>query len=349
MQISVSASAPYTVSVGRGLLKDLGRIAAGAHGPCRAAVVTDENVAPLYLDAAVRSLETAGFSAVTLTLPAGERYKTLDTFGRILGFFAASGLQRRDLAVALGGGVVGDVTGFAAGCYLRGIAFLQVPTTLLAMVDASVGGKTAVDLPAGKNLAGLFVQPAAVLCDADCLATLPRDQFASGMAEIVKTGVLFDPELFALCSDETVPVETLIARSVAHKARVVEADERESGPRKLLNLGHTVGHAVEKLSGYAVPHGHAVAAGLAVVTRAAAARALCPAGDAAAVCRTLARLGLPTSLAYPPEAVAAAAAGDKKRSGGVVDLIVPRRIGRCEIRPVPLDGLAEFLRPGIWG
>jgi 3-dehydroquinate synthase len=340
MQISVSASAPYTVSVGRGLLKDLCRIAAGAHGPCRAAVVTDENVAPLYLDAAVRSLETAGFSAVTLTLPAGERYKTLDTFGRILGFFAASGLQRRDLAVALGGGVVGDVTGFAAGCYLRGIAFLQVPTTLLAMVDAAVGGKTAVNLGGVKNAVGLFRQPKAVMMDPDTLATLPPRQLANGLAEAVKMALTHDAALFARFEDPAGygPIEEIIAACLRIKAAVVAADEREAGLRRVLNFGHTLGHGIEAAAEGSLLHGECVGLGM---------LPMCAPPLRERLRAVLERLDLPTYVSFnelDPDAVLAAVAHDKKAlSAGSFDAVFVSEPGRFELQRISLNELKARL------
>ena len=250
---------------------------------------------------------------------------------------------------ALGGGVTGDMAGFAAAVYLRGIRYVQLPTTLLAAVDSSVGGKTAVDLAAGKNLAGAFCQPAAVLCDTDCLKTLPPDVFADGAAEAVKTGVLADPSLFTLFEDGTLTADpgAVIARCVQYKAGVVERDEKEQGERKLLNLGHTVGHAIEKCSGYTIPHGHAVAAGLAVIARAAERLGWTegPIAERIAVC--LAKNGLPTGTDFPAETLAEAALSDKKRAGGDITLVVPRAIGRCELKTLPVAELLPVIRAGL--
>ena len=240
------------------------------------------------------------------------------------------------------------MAGFAAAVYLRGVRYVQLPTTLLSAVDSSVGGKTAVDLRAGKNLAGAFAQPAAVLCDTDCLSTLPPDTFADGAAEVVKTGVLCDESLFSLCETGGLSAQTaeVIARCVAYKAGVVERDEREQGERRLLNLGHTVGHAIEKCSGYAIPHGHAVAAGLGVIARASEALGWTAEPLAARICRCLAENGLPSGTDFPVERLAEAALSDKKRSGENITLVVPERIGRCTLKTISASELPDVIRAG---
>ena len=316
--------------------------------PCHAAVVTDSTVGPLYLEAVTESLEAAGFAVSAYAFPAGEGSKNLSTLSDILEFLAEARLTRSDCLVALGGGVVGDMAGFAAACYLRGIRCVQLPTTLLSAVDSSVGGKTAIDLKAGKNLAGAFLQPAAVLCDTDCLKTLPPAVFADGAAEAIKTGVLCDEGLFALFENgalDTDPAE-VIARCVAYKAGVVERDEKEQGERKLLNLGHTVGHAIEKCSGYVIPHGHAVAAGLAVIARASEALGWAEEPLAARICACLRKNALPVSAEYAPEALAEAALADKKRAGGNITLVIPKKIGLCELKTVPVTELLPVIRAG---
>ena len=246
--------------------------------------------------------------------------------------------------------MVGDMAGFAAGVYLRGIRCVQLPTTLLSAVDSSVGGKTAIDLRAGKNLAGVFLQPAAVLCDTDCLRTLPPAIFADGAAEAIKTGILCDESLFSLFEDGTLtaaPAE-VIARCVGYKAGVVERDEKEQGERRLLNLGHTVGHAIEKCSGYRLSHGHAVAAGLSIIARSAEALGWTEEPIAARIAACLAKNGLPTGTEYPPEALAEAALADKKRSGDSITVVIPRRIGACELKKLPVRELQALIAAG-WG
>ena len=346
--IPVNTNPPYGVTIGPGLLKDCGARLREAVPPCHMAVVTDSIVGPLYLETVTESLKAAGYAVSTDTFPAGEESKRFETLSGILEFLAEEHLTRTDCLTALGGGVVGDMAGFAAACYLRGIRYVQMPTTLLSAVDSSVGGKTAIDLRAGKNLAGAFLQPAAVLCDTNCLNTLPPEVFADGAAEAVKTGVLCDETLFALFEDGTLKADPaeVIARCVAYKAGVVERDEKEQGERKLLNLGHTVGHAIEKCSGYVIPHGHAVAAGLAVIARASEALGWAEEPLAARICACLRKNALPVSAEYAPEALAEAALADKKRAGGNITLVIPKKIGLCELKTVPVTELLPVIRAG---
>ncbi len=347
--IEVHTAPAYPVVIGGGLLAQCGRRLRELLGACRAAVVADSTVAPLYLETVTGSLRAAGFAVSSFVFPAGEGSKNLSTLSDILEFLAREHLTRTDCVVALGGGVTGDMAGFAAAVYLRGIRYVQLPTTLLSAVDSSVGGKTAIDLAAGKNLAGAFLQPAAVLCDTDCLRSLPQAVFADGAAEAIKTGVLCDESLFALFEDGTLTAApgSVIARCVAYKAGVVERDEREQGERKLLNLGHTAAHAIEKCSGYTIPHGHAVAAGLAIIARAAEQLGWteAPIADRIGVC--LAKNGLPTTSAYRPEALAEAALADKKRAGDAITLVIPVEIGRCALKKVPVTELLPILRAGL--
>ena len=346
--IPVKTNPPYTVTIGPGLLRDCGARLRERIPPCHMAVVTDSIVGPLYLETVTESLSAAGYAVSTFEFPAGEESKNVSTLSDILEFLAKERLTRSDCLIALGGGVAGDMAGFAAAVYLRGIRYVQMPTTLLSAVDSSVGGKTAIDLRAGKNLAGAFLQPSAVLCDTDCLKTLPRPVFADGTAEAVKTGVLCDEGLFALFEDGTLKADPaeVIARCVEYKAGVVERDEKEQGERKLLNLGHTVGHAIEKCSGYAVPHGRAVAAGLAVMARAAERLGWTNGPVADRVGRCLEAQGLPVSTEFSPGALAEAALADKKRSGGSITLVVPKRIGLCELKTVPVTELLPVIRAG---
>ena len=349
--IPVSAAPAYEVSIGPGLLQTCGQRLKPLLGECRVAVITDTTVAPLYLETVLQSLEQAGLETCSHVFPAGEGNKTLATLSDILEFLAAQHLTRTDCVAALGGGVTGDMAGFAAAVYLRGIRCVQLPTTLLAAVDSSVGGKTAVDLTAGKNLAGAFSQPAAVLCDTDCLKSLPAAVFADGAAEAIKTGVLCDESLFALFENGTLTADPgeVIARCIAYKAGVVERDEKEQGERKLLNLGHTVGHAIEKCSGFTIPHGHAVAAGLAIMARAAETLGWTEEPLAARIAACLAKNGLPTGTDYTAEALAQAALSDKKRAGNTITVVVPRRIGACELKKLPVSELLGLIAAGLEG
>ncbi len=349
--IPVGVTPAYEVSIGQGLLQKSGQRLKPLLGECRVAVITDSTVAPLYLETVLQSLQQAGFATCSHIFPAGEGHKTLSTLSDLLEFLASQHLTRTDCVAALGGGVTGDMAGFAAAVYLRGIRCVQLPTTLLAAVDSSVGGKTAVDLTAGKNLAGAFSQPAAVLCDTDCLKSLPADVFADGAAEAIKTGVLCDETLFALFEDGTLTADPgeVIARCIAYKAGVVERDEKELGERKLLNLGHTVGHAIEKCSGFTIPHGHAVAAGLAIMARSAEALGWTEEPLAGRIAACLAKNGLPTGTDYTAEALAQAALSDKKRAGDTITVVVPRRIGECELKKLPVRELPGLIAAGLEG
>ena len=347
--IQVHTAPAYEVSIGGGLLHTCGQHLQEVLAPCHVAVITDSTVAPFYLEIVSASLRTAGFTVSSYVFPAGEANKNLSTFSDILEFLAENRLTRTDCIVALGGGVTGDMAGFAAASYLRGIRCVQMPTTLLSAVDSSVGGKTAIDLKAGKNLAGAFLQPTAVLCDTDCLSTLPADVFADGAAEAIKTGVLSDESLFSLFETghlETAPAE-VIAQCVAYKAGVVERDEKEQNERRLLNLGHTIGHAIEKCSSYTIPHGHAVAAGLAIIARAAERLGWTQEPIAERIADCLAKNGLPTNTDYSAEALAHAASADKKRAGSDITLVIPKKIGVCELKKVPVTELLPIISAGL--
>lgn len=348
--VMVHASRPYPVHIGAGLLDRCGELTAPLTGPRRCLVVSETTVAPLYGRRALEALERAGFTASLWTFPAGEQSKNLATYGALLEHMADIRLTRSDLIFALGGGVTGDLAGFAAATYQRGIDFVQLPTTLLAAVDASVGGKTAVDLAAGKNLAGAFHQPAAVLCDTGTFATLPEETFLDGVAETVKHGLIADRRFFdqLMTGDLRENIDGVVRRNVEIKAAVVAEDEREQGKRKLLNFGHTLGHAIEKRSGYAVPHGHAVAVGMALAARGAERMGLSPAGTLEAVLAANRHLGLPTECPYGAEDLYEAATADKKRSGGAIDVVVLKDIGRAETVRLDMEGLRAFTEAALW-
>lgn len=348
-KITVNASRVYDILIGRGLLTRMGSLIAAQVKGRSACLVSDSNVWPLHGAAAVKSLEEAGFSVCTFVFPAGEESKNAQTYLSLLSFLAQRQLTREDCLVALGGGVTGDLTGFAAATYLRGVPYVQVPTTLLAAVDSSVGGKTAIDLPEGKNLAGCFYQPSLVLCDIRTLKTLPQEVFLEGCAEVIKYGILYDRPLFDYLKQEGMGFdrEQVIRRCVELKRNVVARDEFDTGARMQLNLGHTVGHAIEAESGFTVSHGHAVAMGTAIVSRAAAKNGLLPQEAAQAIEEALDVFRLPTATAYPAEALTRHMLSDKKRTGDRVNLIVPRAIGRCEILPIPVEQLTDFVGSGL--
>ncbi len=347
--VRINAGKGYNVFIGSGLLGSCGAIIGRTIGPCRAAVITDSTVEKLFLDTVTKSLESAGFAVSAFSFTSGERSKTISTLSDILEFLAESRLTRADCVIALGGGVTGDMAGFAAGCYLRGISYVQIPTTFLAAADSSVGGKTGIDLKAGKNLAGLFIQPEAVICDTDCFMLLPDSIFADGAAEAIKTGVLFSEALFSAfeSGDAKACLPDIIAACVAFKGRIVEADEFESGQRKLLNLGHTVGHAIEKCSAYTIPHGHAVAAGMSVIARSADRLGLSDTPCSLRIEKTLIRNRLPVSADFSAEELTAAALSDKKCFGDDISLVIPRRIGECYLKKIPVTELCAVIRAGL--
>ncbi|MEL7609248.1 MAG: 3-dehydroquinate synthase [Bacillota bacterium] len=347
--LRINASVAYDVVIGHGLLAEAGDRLKALLPPCRAAVVSDSNVWPLYGKRVIGSLKSAGFDPIHFTVEAGEASKSMRTLAALLEFLAGERITRSDVLVALGGGVVGDLTGFAAACYLRGVRFIQLPTTVLAIVDSSVGGKTAVNLAAGKNLAGAFHQPSLVIADLDAFATLPRDVAADGMVEALKAGVLRDEALFDRLARNVSPTlsEEDAARCVAIKAEFVAEDEFDRGVRQQLNLGHTLGHAVERLSGFALPHGHAVAIGMALAARGAFARGLTDAETPLRIEAALKNLRLPVSSPYSAQELYEAALTDKKRSGGQVTLVLPRRIGKCELAPLPLEQFSDFIRAAL--
>ncbi len=347
--IHIAVGGGYNIEAGSGLLPGCGEGLKRSGISGKIAVVTDSNVAPLYLETALGSLNSAGYETVSFVIPAGEKSKNITVLSDILEFFARSGLTREDCAAALGGGVTGDITGFASGCYMRGIACVQLPTTLLAAVDSSVGGKTAIDLAQGKNLAGLFVQPKAVICDTDTFSTLPPEVFDDGAAEGIKTAILGDAALFDIFESGNVrsQINEVVARCVSYKGKIVEADEFERGERKLLNLGHTPAHAIEKLSGYTVSHGHAVAAGTAIMARAAARLGKMSLSDAERIENTIAGNSLPVTTSFSAKELAAQAINDKKRTREKITAVIPFDIGRCGLVSVTLNELEEIYEAGI--
>ena len=359
LSVSGACFTPYEVEVGRGVIAGLGvQIAALTGG--RVVVVSDETVAALHGPAVLASLESAGLKPRILTVPPGEASKSFAELERVIDRLLAYELDRKDIIVALGGGVVGDLTGLAAALYMRGIDFVQVPTTLLAQVDSSVGGKTAIDTPRGKNLVGAFHQPRRVTVDIDVLATLPPRQLRSGWAEVLKHGLICDAPFFDWLTDEgaigatgdAAALERAVIRSVQIKSAIVSEDEREAGRRALLNLGHTFGHALEAELGFdetILTHGEAVALGCAMAFRYSAALGLCSDDQARRAVAGLAAAGLPTSLAevgdVGAEALVRRMAGDKKAENGRLTLILARGIGEAFVeRAVDVASLAEFLR-----
>ena len=317
----------------------------------RLAVVSDTNVAPLYADTLLTSLRQAGYEPKLFTVPAGERSKNASQLSALWEGFLEFGLTRTDAVIALGGGVVGDLAGFAAATVLRGVDFVQIPTTLLAQVDSSVGGKVAIDLAAGKNLAGAFWQPKLVLIDPDVLHTLPDRVFADGMAEVIKYGCIFDAPFFTLLEEhpsrEQVMerMEEVLFTCCDLKRRVVEEDERDTGNRMLLNFGHTLGHAYELAGHYETyTHGEGVAAGMVAAAALGEHLSVTPAGTAQRISALLSKAGLPTSIPCPEEGYAAAIGRDKKGAGDSISLILLRALGQAVAHKMPKDTLLTLIK-----
>ena len=336
----------YFVHIGKGLLSDLGSISKDAAGGNKVMLVSDDKVFPLWGDMAVNSLKSAGYEVFTFTFPNGEQSKTPETLIDILNSLAECNLHRDDIIVALGGGVVGDISGLAAALYHRGIGYVSVPTTLLAAVDSSVGGKTAVDLKCGKNLCGAFWQPKAVVCDTDTLSTLTDDVFACGMAEVIKYGMIDDKELFDdICKNNIRDnPEDAIVKCVEIKAKIVNEDEFDTGIRAILNFGHTLGHSVETLSDFSIPHGEGVAIGMSAVTLACESKGICPVGTHEALVNALKKYSLPYVSPFTLEEVCEHCKGDKKMSVKGLSLIITDKIGSAKIHTIPLENLLDFMK-----
>jgi 3-dehydroquinate synthase len=346
----------YQILIGGGLLARLGAECARLSLGHRCAIISDTNVAPLFGKSVENSLARAGFETLLLTVPAGETAKSLKTVESCYNHLAKHRLERNSFIVALGGGVVGDLAGFVAATYLRGISFVQVPTTLLAQVDSSVGGKVGVNLKAGKNLVGAFHQPRLVLCDLDTLRPLPAREFRAGLAEVIKYGIIRDAALFRRLERELPQLlerraellAAVIARCCQIKADVVGEDENEGGERAILNFGHTLGHAIENISGYGkYLHGEAIAIGQVAAAKLSQNLIGLPARDVERIAGIFQRAGLPTAvkLGQPQRArLLAAMQLDKKVSGGEVRFVLAKRIGQVEYgQRAPLDLIAETL------
>lgn len=356
--IDIDTPQPYQVHIGTFLLEEAGRI---THEVCpradRALIITDSNVGPLYTAPVQESLCAAGLTVGVATFEAGELHKRIDTFSMLLERCAEEHLTRNDVIIALGGGVTGDMAGFAAATYMRGISFIQIPTSLLAMVDSSVGGKTAIDLSAGKNLAGAFWQPKAVIVDVGCLGTLADGQFADGCGEVVKHAAIADAELFAALEETPLTPELLkrdlgraaylIARNIDIKRAVVVADERESNVRKLLNFGHSIGHGVETAEEFRLGHGACVGIGMVAIASASVTAGVCDEDVPERLAALLQAHGLSLEFSASSEKIYDEALHDKKRAGNSIDLVIPRKIGGVTISTTPLDEFRRILEVGL--
>ncbi len=347
--VKVSASKEYTVYIGSGFLDTIGKKIKEIKRLCRIVLVSDDTVFSLYGEKVKNSLTDSGYSVCEYVFTHGEDAKSLENFGKIMDFCVENSITRTDLFVALGGGVVGDLTGFVASCYLRGVDFVQIPTTLLSMVDSSVGGKTAINLDAGKNLCGAFYQPLAVFTDCDTLKTLPEETFIDGCAEIIKYGMILDGEFLTFLNENSIEenIEYVIKRCVELKGDLVNRDEFDKGERKLLNFGHTIGHAIEKCSNFEVSHGNAVAIGMVIATKGAYEVGMSDEDFSDTLVPILQKNNLPTTCEYSAEDLYKASLSDKKRSFDTMSLIVPEEYGLCKIMKLPVEDLQNFIEKGM--
>lgn len=347
-KITVTASKTYEIIVSRNLLKNIGDYVKAEVGVGKAALVTDDKVDSLFGEKVATSLQDAGFVVEKFVIKNGEQSKNSENYLALLNFLAQNNFTRSDVIIALGGGVVGDLAGFAASTYLRGVRLVQVPTTLLAAVDSSVGGKTAINLDAGKNLAGSFYQPNLVLCDCDTFLTLEPDVFKDGCAEVIKYGIIADKNMLLnlkvrLQND----IDSIVTNCIKIKRDIVIKDEYDNGMRKLLNFGHTIGHAVEKNSNFAISHGKAVAIGMIIVSRAAKKLGHCSEQCYQQIYNIIKDFGFELTTEYSALQLYDFALSDKKRAGDSIDVVLPEELGRCVIKSFSVEQLFELINLGI--
>lgn len=345
IKVSVNASRTYEVIIGSGLLANVGQLVRKVSAGTRAIIVSDDNVYPLYGAELSKSLTESGFDVFSFVIKNGEGSKNLTEYGRLLNMMCREHFTRHDVVIGLGGGVVGDLAGFAAATYQRGTGFVQVPTSLLAAVDSSVGGKTAVDLDCGKNQVGCFYQPLCVICDTDTLKTLPDAEYSNGCAEVIKYAMINSKDLFEKLRGKPVKeqYEEVIFDCVSMKKDYVEKDEFDKGERMKLNFGHTIGHAVETLSGYTVPHGQAVAIGMSRITKALVRQQLCPSDISEKLDTLLKAYNLRTDTDFACEELVKATLNDKKGTGRTIRLVIVRNIGESEILEISQNDMNLFV------
>jgi len=356
--LTINTHHPYTVISEPGALANLGTICADILKPCKICVVTEDNVDILYSDTVIGSLEEAGFCVHKIVFSPGEHTKSLVSVGVLLDFLSEKEFTRTDVVIALGGGVIGDLSGFAASVYLRGIRYVQVPTTFLAAVDSSVGGKTGVNLASGKNLAGTFWQPTLVVFDPMTMDTLAESMILDGLAETIKCGMIADKSLLDFLKATPwhgLPtgkalyefVQRCAIGAIGVKQTLVEQDEKDVGQRQLLNFGHTIGHAIELSSRYTVSHGHSVAKGMVIVTRAAMVKGWSKEDCLTPLLDLLNKFGFSLDVPYTSQTLAEIALRDKKRKGKTINLVIPLRQGEGVLKPIDIDELSEFIETGL--
>lgn len=342
----LSTSKRYEVLIGRDLLADVGEhIRKCLPPPCKICVITDSNVNTIYAQTVLQSLKAAGYTTSKIVFPAGEHSKNLSTYLNVMEALAAEGFTRSDGLIALGGGVVGDLAGFAAATYLRGIAYMQIPTTYMSAVDSSVGGKTSLNLQNGKNLAGAIWQPSLVVCDCSTFDTLPEAKRRDGLAEAVKSAVVSDASLLKYIQDGD--AEYVVERCISIKKSVVEVDERDKGLRQILAFGHTIGHGLEKLSAFAIPHGQAVAMGMVIEARAAYKMGLTDTDISGELTEILEGLGFKLKVKYSADQIYHYALMDKKIHGNQITMVIPESIGKCRLQKISLNELKKFIEAGL--
>lgn len=343
-RIKVKTSREYSVLVGSGAVENISSELSGILKAKRVMIVSDDNVAPLHLEKLKTKLESS-FECFTHILKNGEEHKNIDAVLGILSHMQEKEFDRNDAVVALGGGVVGDISAFSASIYMRGIDFVNIPTTLLSQVDSSVGGKTGVDFGGAKNIVGSFYQPRLVICDTDYLKTLPENIFADGCAEVIKYAFINDSELLKVIEDGIKKnIDDIVYRCVSDKNDVVSNDEFDRGLRGLLNFGHTIGHAVESLSSYKISHGSAVSIGMRIVTEAFEKANICEKGVAEKLVSVLKANNLPLECGYSAEDITNAVRKDKKKSGDSISVIVPKELCKCEIEKMSFEKLYSIIK-----
>ena len=336
---------PYNIIIGKDILKELPEKIREVTKAKTVVIITDDHVDKLYGNRVRQILETDAFHVLKFVFPHGETNKTMATICNILEFLAENNVTRSDLIIALGGGIVGDVSGYAASSYLRGIDFIGVPTTFLAAIDSSVGGKTGVNLKSGKNLAGAFYQPKLVLCDTDTFATLPKENFKEGVAEAIKYGVICDKALFtSISKNDNWKMEDVIERCVSIKAEIVSEDEFDRGKRQLLNFGHTIGHAVEKSTNFQITHGNGVSIGMALIAKISDNLSWTKEKTYPQIAACLENNGLPIDTEIETEQLLSAMLKDKKRTGDTIHLVIPEEIGKCVLKSIEVSRLKEVLQ-----
>ncbi|NLL56304.1 MAG: 3-dehydroquinate synthase [Clostridiales bacterium] len=342
--IKVNASKSYDILLGSGLLNNIGSYVTKVISSKKIVIVTENNVNAIYGEQVAKNLEESGFEVYIWQFLAGEQSKNAQVYFELITFIANCSLQRNDCLLALGGGVVGDLCGFAASTYMRGIKFISVPTTLLAIIDSSVGGKTAIDLEQGKNLVGTFYQPDLVIADIDTLSTLPHREIINGKGELIKYGILLGGKLWQMILTGSNPLDNacMLELCIKYKRDIVERDEHEKSLRKLLNLGHTAGHAIEKITNYAMPHGECVALGIAIAARSAYARKELSFTSYEQIMSVLKAENMPLIIDIKQENIINAALNDKKRAGKELTMVVINDIGNCQLRNVPIQSLGEY-------